>query len=139
MRAKLQSIVDALPTLVAYIDVDQRYQFVNAAYERWFGRPRAEIIGDPIVVRIDGTHPETVVLEVHNGGAIPESLRPSIFDPFRGTRHRRERSRGLGLGLFITQQLVQAHGGTIELRSTSAEGTTFAIRLPRRSARTSGA
>lgn len=84
-----------------------------------------------IDVRIDGTSPDAVVLEVHNDGAIPEALLPSIFDPFRGTRHRREQSRGLGLGLFITQQIVMAHGGTIELCSSSAEGTTFLVRLPR--------
>lgn len=88
--------------------------------------------GGIVAVRIDGTSPEAVTLEIHNDGAILEALLPSIFDPFRGTRHRGDQSRGLGLGLFITQQIVQAHGGTIELRSTDAEGTTFAVRLPRR-------
>lgn len=88
--------------------------------------------GGIVAVHIDGTSPELVTLEVHNDGAIPESLLPSIFDPFRGTRHRGDQSRGLGLGLFITQQIVEAHGGTIELRSTDGDGTTFVIRLPRR-------
>lgn len=85
-------------------------------------------------VRIDGTSPAWVTLAVHNGGAIPEALLPSIFDPFRGTSHRREQSRGLGLGLFITKAIVQGHGGTVELRSTEEEGTTFVVRLPRQAA-----
>lgn len=83
-------------------------------------------------VRIDGTSPTWVTLAVHNEGGIPESLLPSIFDPFRGTSHRRDQSRGLGLGLFITKEIVQGHGGAIELRSTEEEGTTFVVRLPRR-------
>ena len=39
-------------------------------------------------------------------------------------------SAGLGLGLFIAREMVGAHGGTIEVRSTEGEGTTFVIRLP---------
>jgi PAS domain S-box-containing protein len=85
-------------------------------------------------VRVDGTSPEQVSLEIHNEGAIPDKLLPSIFDPFRGTQHRRDMGRGLGLGLFITKQIVQAHGGVIELCSTEIEGTTFVVRLPRRAA-----
>ena len=41
----LLGIVDALPNLVAYIGTDQRYRFVNASYERWFGRSATEIVG----------------------------------------------------------------------------------------------
>lgn len=93
------------------------------------GKPEAGVR-----VRVDGTSPAQVCLEIHNEGAIPETLLPSIFDPFRGTHHRRDTGRGLGLGLYITQQIVQAHGGTIELRSTEIEGTTFVVRLPRHAA-----
>jgi PAS domain S-box-containing protein len=42
---QLQTITDALPVLVAFVGIDRRYGFVSAAYERWFGRPRAEIVG----------------------------------------------------------------------------------------------
>ncbi|TFW09648.1 PAS domain S-box protein [Oxalobacteraceae bacterium OM1] len=41
----LTHITDAVPVLIAYIDRDERYRFVNSAYENWFGRPRAEIVG----------------------------------------------------------------------------------------------
>jgi len=70
-------------------------------------------------------------LEVSNRGVpIPEELRPEIFEPFRrGTGDEQRNRRGLGLGLFITREIVRAHGGTIEL--VSGQGcTTFLLRLP---------
>ncbi|CAN5407107.1 hypothetical protein BH10CHL1_BH10CHL1_01070 [soil metagenome] len=42
---QLRLITDAVPSLIAYIDHEEHYQFVNAAYERWFDRPREQIIG----------------------------------------------------------------------------------------------
>jgi PAS domain S-box-containing protein len=44
-RQQLATITDALPALVSLVDKDLRYRFVNAMYERWFGRGREEIIG----------------------------------------------------------------------------------------------
>ncbi|MDF3068547.1 MAG: Sensor histidine kinase [Polyangiaceae bacterium] len=72
-----------------------------------------------------------VVVKVHNGGAaIPESALGRIFEPM--VRHSNDhRATGLGLGLYIANQIVQAHGGTLGVTSTSAEGTTFAVHLPR--------
>jgi K+-sensing histidine kinase KdpD len=90
------------------------------------GRPE-----EPIAVALDGTRREEVRLAVHNLGAIPPDLLPHIFDPFRGSRHGRFQSRGLGLGLFIVREIVRAHGGRIELASSEADGTTFTLHLPR--------
>jgi len=75
----------------------------------------------------------TVALEVHNqGDPIPADLLPVLFEPFRRGREVRNTSSGnVGLGLFIVHQLVHAHGGTVEVRSMPAQGTTFTIRLPR--------
>jgi PAS domain S-box-containing protein len=87
--------------------------------------------GAPISIKIDGTAREQVRVEVHNEGAIPPALLPQLFDPFRGTRHRRDRSRGLGLGLFIVREIVRAHGGTVDVTSSEAAGTTFSVLLPR--------
>jgi signal transduction histidine kinase len=52
-----------------------------------------------------------------------------LFQPFR--RGDGDRPRGLGLGLYIVQQIVIAHGGSIDVTSTLEEGTTFVARLPR--------
>jgi signal transduction histidine kinase len=75
---------------------------------------------------------ETVELAVHNyGPVISEEQRATLFEPFRRGASARSGTRGLGLGLFIARQLVVAHGGTIDLRSSTEEGTTFTARLPR--------
>jgi len=83
---------------------------------------------EPVRVRWRGTA-DAVVLEVHNGGVIPASVRDHLFDPFRRGSRARD---SLGLGLYIVRQIVVAHGGTIDVISTEREGTTFRVRLPRR-------
>lgn len=84
-----------------------------------------------VAVDVDGDAAGEVVLSVHNEGHIAEELLPEIFLPFRAGRERR-RGPGLGLGLFIVQQLAAAHGGTVSVTSTPEMGTTFTVRLPRR-------
>lgn len=42
---QLETVTDALPMLVSFVGADQRYRFVSAAYERWFGHPRADVVG----------------------------------------------------------------------------------------------
>jgi len=61
-----------------------------------------------------------------NGPGIPEVVRERIFDPFYTTK---EVGAGTGLGLSIVQGIVERHGGEIGLAS-SADGTTFIVRLP---------
>ena len=85
--------------------------------------------GSPVRVRLTGD-PETVAVEVHNQGTIPEELLPRIFEPFRSGRHHGSRSQGLGLGLFIAKAIARAHGGGLEVDSSQGE-TTFRLVLPR--------
>jgi signal transduction histidine kinase len=61
-------------------------------------------------------------------GIAPED-RARVFDQFVRVGDRL-RTPGLGLGLYITRQLVQAHGGTISVESTPGAGSTFSVALP---------
>jgi PAS domain S-box-containing protein len=82
-------------------------------------------------VQLDGSLPDTVRVSVHNAGAIAAELIPRIFDPMIAGDRRRDGSRGLGLGLFITQRIVEAHGGSVGVVSAESTGTTFTVTLPR--------
>lgn len=83
----------------------------------------------PIEVVV-GTRGDRARLEVTNHGpTIPPASVPSLFEPFRQGR----RSKGLGLGLYIAQAVVQAHGGAIEVESADGR-TTFRVLFPRRPA-----
>lgn len=53
-----------------------------------------------------------------------------IFDPFYTTKHESEEREGTGLGLTIVHQIIQEHGGYIEVDSEIGRGTTFFVNLP---------
>ncbi|HEY7573957.1 MAG TPA: PAS domain S-box protein, partial [Thermoanaerobaculia bacterium] len=90
---------------------------------------------DVVLAQEDGM----VRIEVTNRGEpIPAAMRESIFEPFQrvgggsaGT------TPGLGLGLYITREIVRAHRGTIDLVSRP-DGTTFSICLPSRPPESTG-
>lgn len=76
---------------------------------------------------------EGIALTVHNGGApIPREIIESIFEPMVRHTQGAQTRQGLGLGLYIARQIALAHGGSLEVTSTAALGTTFELRLPRR-------
>jgi len=71
-------------------------------------------------------HPERVgVAFTDNGPGIAAEVLEALFEPFNTTK-----ARGSGLGLFISQNIVQQHGGSIEVQTLAGEGTTFTVWLP---------
>jgi signal transduction histidine kinase len=80
------------------------------------------------VVRIDGSEAQLECRIADNGSGVPEEIRRSLFEPFISAG----KANGTGLGLAIAKKIVEEHGGEIVLESTSAEGSVFLVRLPRR-------
>lgn len=60
-----------------------------------------------------------------NGCGIPEEYLESIFEPFKTYK-----PEGTGLGLFLSQRIVEAHNGTISVTSTEKSGTVFSVEFP---------
>jgi two-component system, sensor histidine kinase and response regulator len=90
--------------------------------------------GDPdcvVEVGLDGTLPDCVTLTVQNGGTIAPDMVAGLFDPFRGSQRAPGRGEGLGLGLYIVSQIVQAHGGTVEVQTGKDHLTAFRVCVPR--------
>lgn len=84
---------------------------------------------DPIRVVARGADDHVILTVQNRGRAIPTAVLPVLFEPFH-ERALGSRS-GLGLGLYIVGEIVRAHGGTIGVRSSTEEGTTLTVELPR--------
>jgi len=88
-----------------------------------YGRAR------PVSVRVEERAGEAVISVADRGDGIPEDQQERIFERFARVRDQAHLP-GLGLGLFITRKIVQAHGGRIQLISQPGEGTIFEVFLP---------
>ncbi|MFV9682178.1 ATP-binding protein [Pseudomonas sp. NY15367] len=87
--------------------------------------------GKPVSVRVEAAG-EQVRAEVRDqGSGISEADQRRVFEQFERVSSA-DAPQGLGLGLFISEQIVQAHGGRIELSSRLGEGSCFSVVLPRR-------
>ena len=88
----------------------------------------------PISLTARGESTE-VVLQVHNRGVpIPRADMEGLFSPFHrigSASHKSGPNASLGLGLYIVDRIVNAHGGTIDVDSSDTAGTFFTVRLPR--------
>ncbi|HEX4333143.1 MAG TPA: hybrid sensor histidine kinase/response regulator [Usitatibacter sp.] len=87
--------------------------------------------GSKIRVHIDGTRENRLLLRVSNDGVIAPGILATIFEPFHSSGPQSRSSGGLGLGLFIVNEFVKAHGGRVDARSEPSAGTSFEIDLPR--------
>ena len=83
----------------------------------------------PVVVSVNGTNDDRVDITVSNGGPIPQDVMPDLLKPSR--RGASAARQGVGLGLFIADEIVRLHAGKMELTSTSQDGTRVNITLPR--------
>jgi signal transduction histidine kinase len=119
-------VADSLPCVNA--DLDRLGQVMNNLLSnavRYSAggteiRVSADVIGDSIEIDVSD----------HGPGVAPEDCE-RIFEKFYRGRHGATLAvRGTGLGLAVARQLVEAHGGTIGVRSTLGRGSTFWLRLP---------
>ena len=93
--------------------------------------------GKEIKVTVTGEESSVVLAVQNEGPPIPKELQATMFDPLVQGKKPHSTGSGLGLGLFIVNEIVAAHRGTIEVTSTHDFGTIFSVRLPRRSFRSS--
>jgi signal transduction histidine kinase len=92
--------------------------------------------GARVTVRVARTEDEACVSVEDQGVGIPADALPHLFDRFFRVSKTSGGVQGLGLGLYISRRIVDAHGGRIEVRSELGRGSTFTVKLPlpRRSA-----
>jgi len=115
------SLEESLPPLLA--DPDQIEQvFINLILNA------AQAVSDGGKLEIATRAEEGfIVTEFQdNGCGIPEENLGKLFEPLFTTK-----AKGIGLGLAVSKQIIEAHEGTIEVESQVGKGTTFKVRLPR--------
>jgi signal transduction histidine kinase len=81
-------------------------------------------------VRLHADSQNARIEVIDQGAGIPEEVLPKIFEPFERGKMDKVPT-GLGLGLYISRQLAEAHGGTLTARSKPGEGAIFILALPR--------
>jgi signal transduction histidine kinase len=97
-----------------------KYGVGDGAAGRWIGVSASPAGADAVEIRV-----------ADRGPGIPRAERDRIFDPFfRGARARDAQIRGTGLGLSISKKIVEAHGGTLAVKSEPMQGSQFIVRLP---------
>jgi len=89
--------------------------------------------GGQIALRAN-TDTKSLIVEVQDTGpGISEEEQQKLFRPYYRISADRRRMPGIGLGLVITKQLVELHGGRIWIQSEPGKGSTFAFSLPLKS------
>jgi signal transduction histidine kinase len=85
--------------------------------------------GKPIDIAVERVGDRARLSVVDRGMGIPEEAQSRIFDRFERAVPA-EHYGGFGIGLWVVRQVVEAHGGTIQVVSRPGEGSTFAVELP---------
>lgn len=97
-----------------------RYGVREGAAQHWIGISAVPAAPHAVEIRV-----------ADRGPGIPREEQDRIFDPFfRGARARDAQIRGTGLGLSISRKIVEAHGGTLSVKSQPMQGSEFIVRLP---------
>lgn len=98
-----------------------------------YGHPDA-----PVVVRMSAGEADVVISVTNHGEPVAPDKLAAIFDPMvriaASVKNEGEdyiERTSLGIGLYISREIVHAHGGSIKLASTAADGTTFTVTIPR--------
>ena len=104
------------------LDVDL---FRQALLNLFINARQAMPKGGELLLRTSSEGPWNVLVVTDTGVGMPEEVRARVFDTFYSTR-----PGGSGLGLPTTRKIIEAHGGTIDVRSEPGKGSQFTVRLP---------
>ena len=125
-QVKIVTDLSRAPSLVPVPDALLRQTMYNLVQNAFDASPASGTITVTAVVE----HDECVLRVTDEGPGVPDALRQRIFDPFFSTKDRTVKTGGMGIGLSLVRQSVQAVGGSIVVHDRPEGGTEFEVRLP---------
>lgn len=125
------TVIKDIPTSIAAVyDKDRIIQMFRNLVEN-----AIDYTKDKIWIKAWENEEQVTVSIRDNGPGIPEEKQEDVFKPFNRVEEDRSRNArsfgGSGLGLHICKQIVEAHGGSIQVDTKQEEGCTFTVRLPK--------
>jgi signal transduction histidine kinase len=123
-RSRTISLVGASVTEGVFDPKKLERAFFNLVLNACEATPDGE---GKVTIDIQSRRDTFEVRVIDQGCGIPHAIRATVFDPFVSSG----KPNGTGLGLAIVSKIVQDHGGSISLESSSEEGTVMLVRLPR--------
>lgn len=129
-REDIALTAEVPPAMAIHADSEQLYRVITNLVRN--ARQAIEATGTAGAVCVAAREEDTewVICIRDSGPGLPPKARENLFTAFQGG----VRKGGTGLGLVIAAELVRGHGGTLDLVRSDADGTEFALRLPRNSA-----
>jgi PAS domain S-box-containing protein len=115
-------------SLVAEVDPSRMRRVLEHVVENAF---KFSEMGSAVLVTEESTNDNIIINVIDQGCGIPEEDLPRIFEKYYQVSHTHtENIYGLGLGLYISKQIIDAHGGSISVKSQLGAGSTFTITIP---------
>ncbi len=112
------------------VSIDQkrmRWAIINLVRNAWQYTPA----GGHVTIRVSDHRDRIIIIVEDTGIGMPEEAQRHLFTRFFRVMHQHDDDvRGLGLGLYVTKSIIEAHGGYIRVLSEVGEGSTFSITLP---------
>ncbi|MGB9629646.1 MAG: ATP-binding protein [Thermodesulfobacteriota bacterium] len=126
IKKKKIKVIKEIPEELPMLEVDKNQ--ISQVFINLFLNS-VQAMGEEGILRIStGFENGQLTIAISDTGkGIPKEILPKVFDPFFTTKGA---EKGTGLGLWITQGIVERHGGTIHLFSEEGKGTTVEIRIP---------
>jgi signal transduction histidine kinase len=87
--------------------------------------------GSVVRVTVGGDDDQLYFIVSDQGPGVSPALQGELFRPFSRGPSEHEEVEGIGLGLYVSKRILEAHGGSIQVFSSDGQGTTFKATLPR--------
>lgn len=126
LSANHDIVADVATPARVLVDADAMYQVIGHLVDNAI---KYSPDGGLITIRLDEAEGSVTIDVIDEGIGLPTT--GDLFEPFRRGDPDDERTAGIGLGLHIVRNLVEAMGGTVTARTNSGAGSTFSVNVPR--------